>query len=459
MSKIETSKNADKMGNHSILPLLIKMAVPAILSMIVYALYNVIDSIFVAQYSHKALTAVSLAFPIQMLIISVGVGTGVGINSLISRKLGQGNKEDANLVASYGLVLGAIASITFMILGFAITRPFLEVFAEGDEELIVMGVQYLSTIMIFSFGSFLEINIEKTIQATGNMVVPMIFMLIGGVTNLILDPLFIFGIGIFPELGVLGAAVATVAGQILSMIVAFVVIFTTKQDVKFSFKGFRVDFSILKEIFAVAIPSIIMQSIGTVMIIGMNSILITFSQTAVSVLGIYFKLQSFIFMPVFGLMQGGMPIIGYNYGAGNKERLLKTLKYCIIISVSIMTLGTALFMIFPSQLLMMFNANKDMISIGETALRAISLCFIFAGVSIVIINLFQAIGRGISSMIVSFTRQLILLLPVAYGLSFINLDVVWYAFPISEIVALILSIIIMIRIYNKYIKNLKLVKR
>ncbi len=443
------------MGTEPIFSLLVKMSVPAILSMIVYALYNVIDSIFVAQLGQKALAAVSLAFPIQMLIISVAVGTGVGINSLVSRKLGQGNKKDANSAATHGIILGIISSVVFMILGFTIVRPFFEFYAKGDEELIVMGVQYLSTVMIFSFGSFLEINIEKTIQATGNMIIPMIFMLVGGVTNLILDPLFIFGIGIFPELGVLGAAVATVSGQILSMIVAIVVIITKKQDVNFSFKGFKIDFLILKEILAVAIPSMVMQSIGTVMTLAMNWILMSFSQTAVSVLGVYFKLQSFIFMPVFGLMQGGMPIIGYNYGAGNKDRLMKTFKLCVIISLIIMSVGTAIFVLMPQQLLMMFNADKEMLAIGETALMIISISFIPAAVIIVIINLFQAIGKGIHSMIISILRQLAVLVPVAYLLSFISLDMVWFSFPIAEIFALLISVVLMINVFKNDINKLE----
>ena len=434
--------------------LLMSMSIPAMLSMLVYALYNIVDSIFVAQLGEDALTAVSLAFPIQMLMISVAVGTGIGINSLVARRLGEGNKKDADSAATHGIVLGAISTLVFVILGLTIVQPFFEMYSK-DKDVILMGVQYLSTVMIFSVGCFVEINIEKTLQATGNMMLPMVFMLVGGITNLILDPLFIFGIGIFPELGVLGAGVATVIGQIFSLITATIVLITKKHDVKISFKNFKLNGKTIKDIYAVGVPSIIMQSISSVMILGLNAILITFSETAVSVLGVYFKLQSFVFMPVFGLMQGGMPIMGYNFGAKSKKRLMHCMKLCIITAGIIMVLGTLCFMIFAKELLMMFNASNNMINIGQIALRIICLSFIPAAFGIVVTSMFQAIGKGFHSMIISVLRQLVVLLPVAFALSFVSLDAVWWAFPISEVASLTLAIIFLIRITKRDINTLE----
>lgn len=435
-----TGTNQNKMGTAPMFRLIISMALPAMFSMIIQALYNIVDSIFVSLISDKALTAVSLAYPVQMLLISVAVGTGVGINSLVSRKLGEGDRYQADCAAVHGLVLGVFSWVLFAILGLTITKPFFT-FYTNDPEIFNMGVSYLSCVMIFSFGLFVEVNVEKTLQATGNMIQPMIFMLIGAVTNIILDPMFIFGFWIFPELGVLGAAVATVIGQILSMVYAIIILFVRKHEIKIRFRGFKLNFSTIKNIYAVGVPAIVMQSIGSVMLLFMNQILVGFSTAAVSVLGVYFKLQSFVFMPVFGLNQGVMPIMGYNYGAQNKKRLLLALKYACLIAFVIMVAGTAAFWLCPEILLSMFSPTQEMINIGVPALRTISLCFIPATVGIIFSSLFQAVGKGVRSLFVSFLRQLIVILPVAYAFSFVGLEAVWCAFPIAEIVALVTSLL------------------
>lgn len=430
----------DKMGTAPMFKLIMSMALPAMFSMVIQALYNIVDSVFVSQINGHALTAVSLAFPIQMLIISVAVGTGVGINSLVSRKLGEGDIKQADSAATHGFFLGILSWLVFAVAGLLITKPFFAFYTD-NAEIYDMGVSYLSCVMIFSFGCFVEINLEKTLQATGNMIQPMIFMLIGAVTNIVLDPLFIFGIGFFPKLGVLGAAVATVIGQILSMIYAIFIVFCKKHAIKIRFKGFKPSLSMVKRIYAVGVPSIVMQSIGSVLLLFMNQILVGFSTAAVSVLGVYYKLQSFVFMPVFGLNQGTMPIMGYNYGARNKKRLLLALKYACLIALVIMSFGTAVFCLFPELLLSMFSPTQEMIEIGVPALRTISLCFIPATIGVVFTTLFQAVGKGVRSLLLSVLRQLVVILPVAYGFSFIGLWAVWYAFPIAEGVALLTALL------------------
>ncbi|HHZ05200.1 MAG TPA: MATE family efflux transporter [Clostridiales bacterium] len=445
---------ANKMGSEPVLKLIISMSLPAMFSMIIQALYNIVDSIFVAQVSENALTAVSLAYPLQMLLISFAVGTGVGVNSLVSRRLGEGHQKDANSAAAHGIILGAINWVVFLILGFTITGPFFSAYTDNPE-IYQMGTQYLSCVMIFSFGMFIELVIEKTLQATGNMIFPMFFMLTGAVTNIILDPIFIFGFGPVPAMGVLGAAIATVIGQIFSMIFSIAVLVLKNHAVNVSFKKFKFSGKTIKNIYSVGVPAIVMQSIGSVMLLGMNAILIGFSTTAVSVLGVYFKLQSFVFMPVFGLTHGVMPIMGYNYGARNKKRLMEALKYGSIIAFIIMVLGTIAFWLFPEQLMGMFNANDDMVQMGKTALRAISLCFIPATVGIMFITFFQAVGKGARSLIISVLRQLGILLPVAYMLSFCGLEWVWYAFPIAEVAALITAIILFVHLMKTDIKNLE----
>lgn len=450
----ETTKlPQNKMGTAPVFPLILSMSLPAMFSMLVQALYNVVDSYFVAKISENALTAVSLAFPIQNLLIAVGVGTAVGINSLISRRLGENRRADADSAATHGIVLGVFNWVLFAIFGLFCSRLFFAAFT-GTQEVIEMGQQYMSIVCIFSFGIFVEVNIEKTLQATGNMIWPMIFQLIGAVTNIILDPIFIFGMFGMPKMGVAGAAIATVAGQILAMVVSIVVIFIKEHEVTIRFRGFHMDWSTVKNIYSVGFPAIIMQSIGSVMVMGMNAILIAFTETAVAFFGVYFKLQSFVFMPVFGLTQGIMPIIGFNYGARKKSRLMSTIRIGSIIALVIMGCGMLLFWAVPGQLLMIFNASQNMLEIGVPALRTIGLCFMPAAMGILFSTVFQAVGRGVSSLIISVLRQLVVLLPAAFLLSQIGLRPIWYAFPIAEIASLLASIFLFIKLYRNTLKTL-----
>lgn len=443
----------NKMGTMPIFKLIVSMSVPAMFSMLVQALYNVVDSYFVAQINENALTAVSLAFPVQSLLIAVGVGTSIGINSLVSRRLGEKRNKDANSAATHGIILALFNWILFAIFGLFFARMFFQSFT-NVEEIIEMGTQYGSIVTVFSFGVFVEIVIEKTLQATGNMIYPMIFQLIGAVTNIILDPIFIFGLWGVPQMGVAGAAIATVIGQIFAMLCAMYVILKKDHEVKIDFYKFKVDWKIVKDIYAVGLPSIIMQAIGSVMVMGMNAILIRFTETAVALFGVYFKLQSFVFMPVFGLTHGVMPIMGYNFGARKKERLLSALKIGCMIALVIMAIGTLLFWTIPDRLLLIFNASDTMLSIGVPALHTISLCFIPAALGILFSTIFQAVGKGTNSLCITVLRQLIVLMPVAYFMSKIGLSYVWYAFPIAEVFSFIASIIIFYRLYQKHLKNL-----
>lgn len=453
MSKEHGKEN--KMGTMPIGKLLWSMSLPAMLSMFIQAMYNIVDSIYVAQIGEHALTAVSLAFPVQNLIIAVAVGTGVGLNSLISRRLGEKKLDQANKAASHGIIIALAAAAIFALFGFFLTKPFFQAFT-SDAEIISMGVSYTSIVTIFSFGCFVEIAIEKTLQATGNMIWPMVFQLTGAILNIIFDPIFIFGMFGMPKLGVTGAAVATVGGQIISMILAAYVIYAKNHAVKISFKNFKIELPILRDIFSVGFPSIIMQSIGSVMTMGMNNILMRFSSSAVAVFGVYFKLQSFVFMPVFGLGQGALPIMGYNFGARNKTRLVHTLKLSCMISATIMTVGLLIFEFLPTQLLSLFNATPDMFEIGVPALRIICISFPLAAMGISFSNFFQAVGRGVNSLFISVLRQLVLLLPMAWIFAqFLTIHQVWLAFPLSEMVAAVASVILFLRVYKNDIVDLE----
>ncbi|WP_326975243.1 MATE family efflux transporter [Caproicibacter sp. BJN0012] len=429
----------NKMGTMPIFRLIVTMSIPAVLSMMVQALYNIVDSYFVAQISENALTSVSLVFPVQTLLIAVAVGTGVGLNSLIARRLGENRREEADQAATHGLLLGLANGLLFFVIGLFCSGPFLRAFT-SDPEIVSMGSAYMSTVCMFSFGACVEINIEKILQATGNMVFPMIFQLIGAVGNMLLDPVFIFGLFGVPAMGVRGAAIATVIAQILSMVVALLVLLFREHEVKVDFHFFRVNWRTVQNIYAVGLPAIVMQSTGSVMVVGMNAILIGFTGTAVAVFGVYFKLQSFVFMPVFGLNQGLMPVMGYNYGARKISRLLSAVKIGCAIAAVIMGIGMAGFWLIPDKLLLIFNASGRMLQIGVPALRTISLCFLPAAFGIVFSTTFQAVGDGVKSLIISLLRQLVILLPCAYLLSKIGLDAVWFAFPAAESVSLAASI-------------------
>ncbi len=444
----------NKMGTMPVLPLIFSMALPAMFSMLVQALYNIVDSMFVSQYDPvNALAAVSLAFPVQMLIISVGVGTGVGLNSLISRRLGEERQEEANAAAAHGVFLGLASWLVFLVFGVFFVRPFFEAFSD-NATLVEMAISYTRICAVCSFGCFVEISLEKTLQATGDMIHPMQFLLIGAITNIILDPIMIFGYLGFPEMGVTGAAVATVLGQILSMIYALWVVFRKNHLVQVKLRGFRPNGKIIRDIYAVGFPSIVMQSIGSVLTACMNMILIGFSEVAVSVLGIYFKLQSFIFMPVFGLNQGVMPIMGYSYGARKKARLLEALKWGICIAAVIMFLGTLLFWMLPGRLLGLFNPTPELLVLGVPALRTISLSFIPAAFGIMFGTIFQATGYGVRSLIISVLRQLVVILPVAWYLARFGVDYVWYAFPFAEVFSIGASVIFFLDLYKRRIRDL-----
>ena len=448
----------NKMGTAPVLRLIIAMSLPAMFSMLIQALYNIVDSYFVAQISESALTAVSLAFPIQTLMIAVGVGTGVGINSLVARRLGEKRQADADCAASHGLLLGVFNWILFALFGVFFTKVFFGAFTD-IEEIITMGTQYTSIVTICSFGLMIEVNMEKALQATGNMIYPMAFQLVGAVTNIILDPVFIFGFAFIPAMGVSGAAIATVIGQILAMLISLFVIIFKDHAVNINFRRFKPDWRIIKEIYAVGFPGIIMQAIGSVMVVGMNAILFTFPQnavTAVAFFGVYFKLQSFVFMPVFGLNQGLMPIMGYNFGARKKQRLNSATKYGCVIALVLMGAGMLVFWLMPDVLLSIFNASADMLKIGVPGLRIISLCFLPAALGIVGSTFFQAVGKGVNSLLVSLLRQLIVLLPAAFLLAKLGVvEWVWYAFPIAEIFSLLATIVLYLRVYKRQIQNLE----
>lgn len=443
----------NKMGTVKMLPLIVKMSVPVMFSMLVMAMYNIVDSIFVANYDQDALTAISLAFPIQTLIIAVAVGTGVGINSVVSRRLGEGRREDADSVADHGVLLGVICGVVFAAIGLFFTRMFFESFTTS-KPVIEYGVQYITIVMVGSFSVFLEINLEKTLQATGNTFYPMLFQLSGAVTNIILDPILIFGYFGFPEMGAAGAAVATVTGQIVAMIFSFVIFAVKSHEVKLNLKHFKFSLKTIKDIYQVGFPAMIMQSIAAVLVFLLNKILIGFSEVSVSVLGVYYKLQSFIFMPVFGLNQSLMSIIGFNYGARNKKRMKDALKIGLIFSVAIMVIGTIIFEVFPNQLLSIFDKTGEMQQIGVIAFRLIAICFIPAAIGIVFSTFFQAVGMGMKSLITSILRQLVIILPAAWLLSKIGLDYVWLSFPLAEIVALFVGIGMMVSANKKVISQI-----
>lgn len=444
----------NRMGTMPINKLLISMSLPMIISMLVQAMYNVVDSIFVARIGESALAAVSMAFPIQNMMIAISSGTCVGVNALLSRSLGEQNPKQAQLAAVNGIFLGILSSVGFALFGIFGVEAFFSS-QTNDPEIIAYGVQYLRICTLFSFGLNLEVTFERIMQSTGRTIYNMYSQGVGAITNIILDPILIFGLLGFPKMGIAGAALATVIGQILAMLLSLYFNMTKNDDISVNMKGFRPDPKSIKLIYIVGIPSIVMLSISSLMTYGMNLILGAFSTTAVTVFGVYYKLQSFIFMPVFGLNNGMIPIIAYNYGARSRSRVMKTARLSIYIAVGIMLIGLSLFQIFPRQLLLMFNASEHMLEVGVPALRLISISFIFAGYCIIVGSVFQALGNGIYSLIISFARQLLCILPVAYLLAnLVGLQAIWFAFPIAELVSVILSTILFRRIYVKKIKLL-----
>ena len=445
----------NKMGTMPIRKLLMGMAWPAILSMTINALYNVVDSIFVSRLSEDALTAVSFVNPIQMMIVALSVGSGVGINSLIARRLGAKNQEAADKAASTSIRIGIFNYLIFLIIGLFFTKAFIGGYAEKGTYIYDAACQYMAIVCIGSLFTNVEIVLEKVLQSTGNMVAPMLCSLVGAITNVILDPILIFGYFGMPKMGVAGAAVATVFGQFLAMVVATFIVLRGEHLVKIRLLGFKMDWKVVADIYKVGFPSIVMQSIGSFMIIFYNVILVAYSTTAVAVLGVYFRIQSFVFMPVFGLNQGAMPIMGYNYGARNRERLMQTYKEAMKVAVVVMALGTLLFQLAPGPLLSIFDASEEMLEMGVPALRLISLCFLPAAFGIVTGTLFQGTGHGMLSLYGSLIRQLVGILPLAFILIRIGgVTTSWLAFPLAEILGLSYSAVTFRHLYKKELANI-----
>ena len=438
----EVVQKENKMGYMPVPRLLFTMSMPMVISMLVQALYNVVDSVFVARISENALTAVSMAFPVQNLMIAVSVGTGVGINALLSRSLGEKQFRQADRAARNGLFLGLVTYLAFAVFGLAGSRLFFTS-QTSDPELIAYGTQYVFTVTVFSFGICLAVVGERLLQSTGRTIYNMITQGLGAIINIILDPILIFGLWGFPRMEVLGAAVATVVGQICGMALSLFFNVRKNQEINLNMKGFRPDWATIRKIYEVGLPSIIMQSIGSVMVFGVNKILMMFT------FGVYFKLQSFIFMPVFGLNNGMVPIIAYNYGARRKKRITETVKLSIGAAVAVMLAGLAVFQLRAEALLEIFDASPDMLSIGVPALRTISLSFLFAGYCIVVGSVFQALGNGVYSLAVSVARQILVILPVAYVFARLwGLNAVWWSIPIAEIVSVVMSTVLLRRIYR-----------
>jgi putative MATE family efflux protein len=443
-----TKPNDNKMGTMPIPKLMLTMSLPAILSMMVQAMYNIVDSIFVSKIGEEALTAVSLAFPIQLIIIACFLGIGTGVNSLISRKIGENDLDSAVNAAEHGFFLSGILYLIIVTIGIFLASNFFELFTE-DTKILGYGADYIRIIMFFSFGRMFAQAGMSTLQGTGEMVKPMIAQLIGAISNIILDPILIFGLLGFPAMGVRGAAIATVAAQIISMIYIIVVLFKRDNYIKLDLKKFKYSNSITKQIMIVGLPVAVMQGLSSVMLTGLNLVLASFNETTVAVMGVYYKLQSFVFMPIFGLSQGTMPIIGYNFGARNKERLLGALKLSIGAAVTFMTLGMLVFQLFPQQLLSLFNSTREMSEIGVIAFRIISLGFPLAAAAIMLSISFQGMGDAYISLIVSFIRQIIVLLPAAYIFGKIwGLNAVWFGFLISEVVSLLCVLYFFRRAYR-----------
>jgi putative MATE family efflux protein len=434
--------------------LLLSMSIPMMISMLVQALYNVVDSIFVAQINENALTAVSLAFPVQTVMIGIGVGTGVGVNAFLSKSLGEKNFQRANMTAANGILLSWMSCAVFTVVGFLCSSVFFRT-QTGITEIVEYGVDYLSVICVLSFGVFNQIMLERLLISTGKTFCAMVSQTAGAVMNLVLDPIMIFGLLGFPRMEVAGAALATVIGQFVGAALALFFNLRVNRDIRLSPKDLRLNLEIVKRIYAVGLPSIMMGSLGSVMIYGFNRILLSFTSTAAAVFGVYFKLNSFIFMPVFGLNNGMVPIIAYNFGARNRERIMRTIRLAVTYAAVIMLTGMAVFQIFPDKLLLMFNASGDMLRIGVPALRIIGIHLPFAGFCIAFLSIFQALGNGMESLLMAGSRQLLFLLPAAWLLSLTgDVGAVWWSFPAAEVASLAVGTFFIRRIYAEKIKTM-----
>lgn len=447
--EMEEVRRENKLGVMPVGKLLAVMSLPTMFSMLIQALYNIVDSIFVSHFSEKALTAVSLAFPMQMLMAAFAVGTSIGICSVISRRLGEKREEEAFHTAQTGYTIMLLEMVFFILVGAFLTKPFVRLYTD-DEELLSMTVTYLRICLCISLGIFMNIFTEKSLQSTGDTIHPMIIQASGAIFNVIFDPILIFGYFGFPVMGIAGAALATVAGQLFAMIMGLIFL---KRNKYINIRLLRLSFNgnCAKDILEVGIPSIIMQGIGTVMTSLMNVILIAYDVLATTVFGVYFKLQSFVFLPVFGMNSGLMPILGFNYGAKNRPRMMKALKLGLISAFAFMTLGASVFFFFPDVLLALFNASDQLKALGEIALRRICITFPLAAISIILGSLFQAMGKGFYSMIISVVRQLVFLIPCAwlFGKLF-GLNAVWFSFLAAEVVALVMTLLF----FRREVRNL-----
>ena len=444
----------NKMGVMPVNKLLLSMSLPMMVSMLIQALYNIVDSIFVARISENALSAVSLAYPVQTLMIALLGGTSVGMNALLSRSLGEKDQEKANQVATNTVFVAVVIYLILLVMGIFLVEPFFYS-QTSDPEIVEYGIEYLRVILCCSMGICAQFIFEKMLQSTGKTVCTMITQMTGAIINLILDPIFIFGYFGVPAMGVRGAAIATVAGQIIAGALALFMNLKMNHEVQLNFKGFRPSGHIIGQIYKIGLPSIVMQSIGSIMVYGMNQILMAFSSTATAVFGVYFKLQSFVFMPVFGMNNGLVPIVAYNFGARKKDRLLKAFKLAVLYAEGIMVVGMIIFFLFTEQLLLMFDASEQMLSIGAPALRIICIHFVLAGYDIIGGTLCQALGNAVYSMITSICRQLLVLLPVAYVLSLMgNVNLVWWSFPIAELFAVVLNTIFLMKTNKNIISKI-----
>lgn len=448
-----SENRADKMGTMPVGKLLLSMSLPAVFSMVIQALYNIVDSIYVAQLGQDALFAIGLVFPMQMLSLSIGLGVGVGTNALVARRLGQKRQQHADQTATTGLILSVFHSVLILILGFVFAEPFLKLFTDNPE-IIQTGKSYLLIVMGFGLGQQVQIICERVLQATGNMIQPMFSLLISAITNIILDPIMIFGYFGFPAMGVAGAALATVIGQWVGMFYILYIVIKKDHDVNVSLKGFKLEKVVVIKIYQIGIPTMIMNAIGSVTTTCMNAILVGFSDIAVNALSIYFKVQSFIFMPVFGMNQGAMPILAYNFGAKDKKRYVHTLKLMLAVAFVIMLIGTLVFSLAPSLILAMFKPTPELLSIGSVALRTISYSFVFAAISIVMTTTFQSLGNGVKSMLMSILRQLVFIVPLAYILGNIGgLEAVWWSYPLAEFAVMLIFVPFVFQTIKKHFPN------
>ena len=443
------------MGTAPVRSLLLSMSGPMMVSMLIQALYNVVDSMFVAQISETALTAVSLAFPMQNLMVAVATGTGVGVNALLSRNLGERNFAMADRTAGNAITLGLLSYLVFVVLGLTCTRLFFAMQVE-DPTTIALGYDYLFYVTVLSYGLFGQVLFSRLLQSTGRTFYSMVIQIVGAVLNIVLDPIMIFGLGPCPAMGVKGAALATVISQVVGTVLGIYYNLRKNPDIRFSRAALRPSLPVVSRIYSVGVPSILLQTVGSILTFGLNQILVAFSETATAVYGVYFKLQGFAFLPIIGMNNGMVPIIAYNYGARKPERIVQTIRLSICYALGIMVVAVVLFQTCTAGLLGIFDASEEMLAIGIPALRTMSLCFIVGGFTIVASSVFQALGRGLLSMTISVVRQLVLVLPLAWLFSRTGeLDMVWWAFPVAEVIAGALAACFLVRSYRRVIRPLE----